>query len=495
MSLVGSGAFYRAIGSLVRVIAVLGTTILLVRMLDPSSYGVLALGFAAVGLTAAFTTLGLGPATTRSIAASIAEGDAEAVQGVFRGLEAWVIASGTAGLLVLILLVMVTQPQFTPAERLIVGAGMGGMLFGRNAAVAVEALARGASQLRWMEVPTVFGGVLQLGSIAALFASGSGSVEHVAIALGAVGASTALVSLWVARHIDLAATRSPRRYGRAAVKLARMAGPYAVAGIAGIAAADLGIIVLGFTGSNAEVGTYEPVLRTIGRVLALVPLLFVVAFVPAATTLFTRGELRAYANLYLSVSKFSFVVTLPAVLAFAIAPTALFEAIFGAGFAVSSEIVWLVLIAAVVELAFGFNRGALIAAGDRQLLLRASMVSLTIVVALVAVLIPLLGAKGAALSAVGSSIALNASMTWALHKSTGVHPFHRNQVLVVITSPIALVIGLVIQSIFGHDTLSVALFATFLSWLAWVVGLYMLTAVRLEDALQLLPRRWFSRSS
>jgi O-antigen/teichoic acid export membrane protein len=488
MSLVGAGALFRGIGSLFRTVSVVGSTVMLVRMLDRSSYGLFALGFAAVGLVAAFTTLGLGPATTRTLAADLAQGESDEADTVVRGLEAWTIAGGVFGLSVLVILVVLTQSQLPLVQRLIVGFGMGGMLFGRNAAVAAEALARGFSRVSWMEVPNAIGSALQFGLLAALFFSGGGTVISVALTFGLVGVCTVTISAWVALHIGVRKRGPSRSYRASATHLAKLAAPYALAGMAGLVAVNLDILVLGLTHSNSAVGSYEPAMRTIGRVIALVPLLLVVAFIPAATTLFTRGHHRAYADLYLAASKLSFIVTLPLILLLAIFPATILGAVFGAGFQVQPKIVWILLAGSAVELAFGLNRSALIASGDRRRLLHASYWSLATGILLAGVLIPLFGAFGAALAAFGSAAALNMTMSWALYKSTGAHPFHRDFMIVVLTSPAPLALGLVFRSTLGANNVSTAALVAAGSWTIWIVVLRLLSAVRLSDARQLLPR-------
>ncbi len=94
----------------------------------------------------------------------------------------------------------------------------------------------------------------------------------------------------------------------------RIAVPFAIAGAVGLAAFNLIILVLGLTHSSSVVGAYEPVATTVGRAMALIPLSFAVAFIPAATTLFAQGHKTAYETLYMSVSKLMFVATFPAVI-------------------------------------------------------------------------------------------------------------------------------------------------------------------------------------
>jgi O-antigen/teichoic acid export membrane protein len=489
MALVGAGAFYRGVGAVFRVVTVLGTTVLLVRLLDPASYGLVALGFAAVGIASVLTTLGLGPATTRTLAAHVAAGEEEALAEVVNGLKAWVVLGALVGLVALVALVEVTQPQLTFAQGLITGVGLGTMLLGRNAAIATEALARGFGRMTLMELPNVLGSVVQLSLIIVLFAFDVDDIVTVAVALGAAGAVTVGISMIVAARIWEPEARQPRGYRSSAIRLARLAAPYALAGVAGVIALNLDILFLGLFGSDEEVAAFEPVVRVVGRVLSLIPLLLGTAFIVAATTLITQRHDEDFERLYLTVSKLSFVLTFPAVILIAIAPTVILRTLFGTEFPVSVEVVWLVLAAGSLDLAFGLNRGALVATGARRALVRASSVTLVTATILALALIAWFGAEGAAVAILASTLVLNLSMSWALYRSSGVHPFHRELVLVIVTAPLALgMAAFGAHALFDHESLWAVLLATGVSWAVWVLFLRVFSVLHATDALALFDR-------
>ena len=230
-SLVGTGAAVRAVSALAVGGSLLATTAVLVRMLGPACYGVLAFGLAAVGLASALTGLGLGPAVTRTVAECVAVGDRAGSASVARGLEAWVAAGGMVGVVGISGLMAVTQSQLTLDQGLTIGIGLGLLLLGKTAAAAAHAFALGSGRLVLMDIPTLFANLLQLLTAVMLLVLGVRSLTAVAAAFGAVGVLTVGLSLWATWRITGRGVGRPRHYTASVVRLARLSAPYAISGV------------------------------------------------------------------------------------------------------------------------------------------------------------------------------------------------------------------------------------------------------------------------
>ena len=485
-SLVGTGAAVRAVSALALGGSMLATTAVLVRMLGPASYGALAFGLAAVGLASAFTSLGLGPAVTRTVAEYVAAGDRSGSASVARGLEAWVAAGGMVGIVGISALMAATQDQLTMDQRLTIGIGLGLLLLGKTAAAAAHAFALGSGRLVLMDIPALFANLLQLLTTLTLLVLGVRSLTAVAAAFGAVGILTVGFSLWATWRIIGRGVGRPRRYSASVVRLARLSAPYAISGVMIQVITYFDVLVLGLTQPSRVVGTYEPVVVGVGRITAFVSVLMLVAFLPAATSLITRNYMESFAELYGVVSKFRFVVSWPLVVVLAIAPVEVCSLLFGDGFQASPTVVRVLLVGYVVDLILGLNGQGLVASGERRKVALASLWPLASMVLLSCLLIPPLGALGAALATAGSVVVLNVAMSWALRSATGVGPLNRDLSLVVLTSPVVLGLALMVRSAIGASLLGSAI-ATASGWLVWVGILRLLSALRLRDVLKLLP--------
>ena len=224
----------------------------------------------------------------------------------------------------------------------------------------------------------------------------------------------------------------------------------------------------------------------VGRITAFVSVLMLVAFLPAATSLISRNYMDSFAELYGVVSKVRYVVSWPLVVVLAIAPAEVFSLLFGIGFQTPPTVVRVLLVGYVVDLILGLNGQALVASGERRKVALASLWPLASMVLLSCLLIPPLGALGAALATAGSVVVLNVAMSWALRSATGVGPLNRDLSLVVLTSPVVLGIALGVRSAIGPSLLESAI-ATASGWLVWVGILRLLSALRLRDVLKLLP--------
>ena len=309
-SQVGAGAAVRVVSSVVLAGSLLATTAVLVRMLDPSSYGVLAFGLPP------WACLGVHQPGTRTSSDEDRGGarchrDRAASASVARGVEAWVVAGGLIGALAIVVLVG-NAKQLPPDERLIIGAGLGMLLLGRNAAAAAAAFALGSGRLVLMDIPTLFANILQL--VSAVDLAGSRCAKR-------RSRFRRLRGGWVAHSLVVSVddpsglSATPRRATRLH-RLGRAPGPHRRTLRSGRGhdqdvVAQFDVFVLGLTYPSSVVGAYEPVVLGVARMTAFVPVLLMVSYLPAATSLFAGGYRQAYVELYVVVAKVRYVISWP----------------------------------------------------------------------------------------------------------------------------------------------------------------------------------------
>ena len=488
LSLVGAGAGARAVSTVMAAVAAFLTAALLVRLLGTSLYGALAFGMSIVGLAGALI-LGFGVAISRTLAASLALGELDAAQDVTRGASAVAAVVGVVGFVIVLLAVILTQNQLGQAQALVLGLGLGVLLAGRTAAFSAGAVARGFGRVVLMELPALAGVLFQLGAAVILALMGMASAEAIGAAYCLVGLCVIFISLATSSRVLSGVTEALRPGKAAAVNLLHTAAPFIVAGVAVKLIASFDVFVLGIVHPGEQVGAYAPTLTLIEGLAMLTPMLLMALFVTAASQLVVSGDVDGFARLYLVVSKVSLLIAMPAFLLIAAAPTRVLQAVFGDQFPASSSVTWVLLAGFFVNVALGVNAQALIASGERWRLARAFIWPIVAMVVTSLVLIPWFSALGAATATTIAVVVLNASMSWTLYRATGVHPFHRDMILVVVTSPFVVAGAIILDRAIGEDVWTAAV-ATLLAWCAWLVTLRLMGAFRFAELRGFVPTRY-----
>jgi len=491
MRLVGGGAAIRTISTLLMVFSALVTTALAVRLLSPTGYGSLAFALAGVTLCAGLARLGLGLATTREVAANDSAGARASVLEVVRGASTLTLAWGVIGALAIATLVLMTQGALSTTERAVLGVGMGILLIGRNSSLMSFSVARGLGVVRWMEVPNIILSLGTLLTVTALFSLGIRRLDGIAIAYGVAGVVGIGVSILTVRRV-VRLSWSPLRPSLAAAKrLLVTSGPYVLAGVATSAIAQFDVLVLGLTRPATEVATYEPVLRLTDRAVTLIPLTFLASFVPAATNLFVSREHLAFRTLYSTVSKYAFMLALPALLLLLAYPDSASRALYGGDFALDRRLIWLLLGGYIPHLALGLNLGALSATGNRRAISTAYAFSLVLMILSAVALIPWLGPIGAAAATGLTYLTLNVVASLWLYRTSGAHLLSRPLLLTWSSAVAPAVAALWLRSVLPDPSLTVAIALSLALWAGWVFLQFVLGTAKLHEIARLLP--WVSR--
>ena len=489
VALIGAGAGVRAATAIITSGLSLVTTILLVRILGATLYGALALGLSIVALSTAVNKTGFGVAATRTIAAHLAMDDRDSAIDTTRGLTTLVLIGGTIGSIVVVAVVVATQVQLAVSVRLAVALGLGLLLIGRDAAAAAGSAARGFSRVLLMELPALAEVLSKFAIVAGLFLIGMTQLSFAAAGLGVSGVIAIVVAVVVvARVPGEASARGLRPSFGALLRLFHIAIPYAMVGVAVKLVASFDVFILGATHPGAPVGAYAPVLTLLEASVMLAPMLLATLFVAAATELFTRADEEAFSKLYVTVSKVSILLAMPAFCLLSVSPTTVIQAIFGRDFPIDVNVVRILLVGFFVNVVFGVNTQALIASGGRWRLARALILPSITMLCTSLALIPPLGATGAAMATTISYIVFNLMMSWTLYRTAGVHPVHRDLALVVTTSPLVIVVAIGLEALIGGG-LIMAVASALIAWFAWVLLVRSIGAIRVAEVAAFLPGR------
>ena len=283
---------------------------------------------------------------------------------IARGAFAIIAVSGLAGVVALAALVVVALDDFSEQAQVALAAGLGLPLYGSNAVAVGGSVARGAGRVIRMELPLLSTTLCRLAAVLLLTALGIVEITWVALGYGIA----ALVGIALAVLTTSSIVGRARRFllpdlaaGRAVFGEAL---PFAVVGIAAVALSRFDVVILGLSGTDTEVGAYEPVLRIVEQIMLIVPLLFVAQYLPVATRVHAGGDVDGFRELYLALSKLAYVLAFPGVLILAAFPESVIETLYGADFPFDPLVVRLLLVGFVVNLCFGLNASALGSVGN-----------------------------------------------------------------------------------------------------------------------------------
>jgi O-antigen/teichoic acid export membrane protein len=464
-------------------------TILATRLLGPTLYGSLALGLSVVGLVGVVSRLGLGMAVARTVAAQRVGGDAKGVVATAQSAFSLVGLTSIFAIVVVVVLIYSGQSSLAGQTRLILGLGLGALLLAKNTAGAAGSLNQGLGRMVLMEVPNLSLVLLQLLAVVVLWTIHVADLRGIAIGYGLAGVAVIFGSAELSRRAVSSTWRLFRPAPRAAVRLIRMATPYAVAAVATQVIAQFDILVLGFAHSSSVVGVYEPTLRLTDRFLLILPGLVIAPYVPASTRLFLEGEAQTFKGLYIDISKLIYIFSFPLMFALAAFPRAILHTFFGGAFASHPYLVWILLVGYGFNLAFGLNAETLIAAGERRLLAAVYGAAFVAMVGLALGLIPPFGAVGAAFATSTSYVVLNIGMGWALFRRTRVHPFRLDMVLVLLSSLGLFGLAPLFRSLGLQQHLVGACLVIAVVWGLWVALLMAIGTLRPVEVLRLIPYR------
>lgn len=491
VSLVGAGFLVRLGADTIGVLAAATTIALAVRLLGPSEYGTLALMLAVVDVVTALGRAGFGLGTAQTVAAGHADLDTLRTAG--RGSMTLAIVTGLLSGLVVAAFAVFGPVAADATTRLVVGVGLALLLAGNNYSWGVYSVARGLGRIGLMEVVALVIPVAQLAVLIVLFVADVPSLRLVAGGFGIAGLVGAAASAWILRALLPGVAGLYRPSAQAARTMLLIGLPFATAGVVAQLMSQFDVVMLGVFHSKADVAVYQPTLKLTDGMLQLVPYLLVGAYLPAATRLFHRGNRGGFRELYVTTTKLGYILSFPAVIALCAFPEVLLRALYGAGFPIHVNLVWILLVGYVTNLILGTNTFALISAGDRRAIVIVNLAGVVTMVVTALVLIPPLGPTGGALATSCSYVIWNAAASTALFRSTGVHPLRADFVVALATSAGVLAAAVAVRKLAAPGSLPAVATWTLVLWGAWVGALVALRALRGSEMRPLVV--WGQRSA
>ena len=457
------GSSMLLVGRLISLALNFATQVLIARHLGQTEFGAFALAFAIAGLGQVAITLGLHRSVTRFLTADLERGDDPRLVGTILLNVVVIVGLGAA----LIALVVIAQQAIVANGGLDPAAT--GLLLILILLAPIDALddllislyaifdsPRAIFMRRFVLAP-----VLRL-VVAALVVLADGGA--MTLAIGYVAAGVFGLALYGALFVQMLGRRGVigrMRDQRPVIPAREVIGasvPLLSTDAVWLLINTFPIFVLTAASGLDEVAAYQ-VVRPAAALNLLVATSFYVLYMPVATRLAERGDLTAANELYWRTTIWVAVLTFPIfAVTFALGqPLADFA--FGERYGSSGLYLSILSVGYMVHAALGFNSTTLVAFGRHRAVAIVNGSSAVVSVVCALLLIPPLGALGAALAASSTLLVQNALLQIALHRQVGISLVHRDAVPVYATIAVAAVLLLAIETYLSLGLWTLALVA------------------------------------
>ncbi|MFB6131409.1 MAG: flippase [Salinigranum sp.] len=197
-------------------------------------------------------------------------------------------------------------------------------------------------------------------------------------------------------------------------------------------------LMLGYFRSSNEVGLYNAA-YPLANSLFLFVSAFGYLYLPQASRLDAEGRRQDVTDIYQVITKWGYVVTFPAFLAFIVFPKDIITMFFGADYTSGGIALALLSFGFFTSAALGRNRSTLSAFGYTTYILAADIVTIVTNVVLNLALIPAYGFVGAAVASTAAYIARNVIVSMFLYVKFDISPFSRATVRTYAVLPAVLI--------------------------------------------------------
>jgi len=424
------GGLVLFVGSTLAKVAGFLRQFIIIRMLTPEQYGLIALGLAFMNVLAGLGNLGLYQGSQRFIAYHDAREEYGEVKGTIYTTLKIVSLSGAFIFLVLFLssgsiAEFLSKPDFKVVlmiyccmipVHMLTSIMVSFFLGFRRAdtAVTVNDFAFGFTSVLFIYLALLV----------------KRSLYSPVVALGLSSLVVLLLALFFYRRII-----SPKLRGREPARVAgillRFSLPLFFTGVSYIILNNTDTFMIGYFMPSDSVGFYNAAFL----LMQLVPIFLTslgVMFMPVITGMVARDAREGARNLYQAVTRWLFVLTLPLFLTFFMFPSQVLSLVFSTPYSTAATALAVLVGAEFFHTFLGPNEQALIAFGETKLLLVSWSAAAVSNIIMNYFFIPRWGISGAAIATGASLVILNFINSTFLYVKHGVHPFGRKYVVPVV---------------------------------------------------------------
>lgn len=413
-----SSAGLVVVGAIVSSLALLVERIIVGRLLAVDAYGDVSIGIALLSIGVTLSLVGFSQGVPRYMARYDSRIDQ---RGVW--LTGLAIAGGTALVVTAILYVNagtvaalffedVASEQmirlFVLAIPLVVGLEIG-----------IGAIRGLENTVYKLLVQDLIYPIVRIGLLVLLLGVGFELTAPAYAYLAAAGGSMLLAHVFLGRLIPLVG-----RFRTAARDLLTFSAPLVLATIFASLLTKVDTFMLGYFRTSFEVGLYNAAYPLAQGMLVVLGA-FGFLYLPLASRLDADGERAEVDAIYKVTTKWIYIVTFPAMLAFVAFPADVLEIFFGADYRPGALALVILSLGFFTNAAYGRNRETLSALGYPRYILAGNLLALAVNVVLNLLLIPRYGIAGAAVTSALSFLLFNVLVYLILDRKFGISPFSR----------------------------------------------------------------------
>jgi len=400
-------------GSLGALLGSVVARVLMARALAPAELGVLVLAITVATALGGVASLGLGAAGARRVADLGADRRRTAPRAAARTAVAIGAAGGVLAGGALLLLAPRLAEAIADGREAAALAGalraVGPIALALPVGLAAVGISRGFGRTAGRSlIRDGGGGAARAAAVAAAIGLGAGLLGIATAFALAVVAAEGLFLLWCARQGWLRPPAGEPPSGDAGprwdARLVRGIGPFAHLEVLYQAYLWLDLLVLGLLAPAAAVG-YFAIARSVARSLGILLRSPVHTYLPTAAAAARRGDAEAFTALYRHTRLVALAFLWVPLGVCLLVPEVPILLLVGPEYAPAAELLRLLGVAVLLEGLGAFMDQSLIARGAERAVARLQTAALALCLALLALLVPRLGAPGAALALVGTEAA------------------------------------------------------------------------------------------
>lgn len=409
----------------------------IIKMLSPEQYGIIAIGIAIFGISTTLSRLGLPQGTQRFIAYYLYAGDEQRVKGTIKASTLMVSISSLVIMSIIVIFSGSISALFSIPELKYVLIVFGLAVPFATVINIIASIFLGF-HLSWVK--------------ASLEDIGTGFIGLVLIILSLLlwgGLYSPVIALLVAFIIVfLASIITYLKFIPLRIKEARAASlykslllfslPLYLNSILFLIMGNLDTLLIGYYLTPEMVGYYNAAFLLMQFIpIFLNSLSFI--YMPIVASLVAKGQFDDITALYQNITKWLFVLSFPLFLTFFMFPSNALVLLFGKEYEAASTALMILALGEFVHTFFGLNEHSLIAYAKPRVTLFSSIIATTTNVILNITLIPLYGINGAAISVAVALALVNICNSSYLLFKLKLHPFSKKY-----SVPVAILIALAV---------------------------------------------------
>ena len=393
--------------------------VIIVRTISPLEWDAFSFALALVGVVAAVGTLGLPSAVARSLPYAATDAERRSI------VKGSLLVGGLAAVVASLALWLASPWISTLAPDLGPALQVFPIAAGTSVAMSlIAAIFQGYEDVtpNALFVQIVTPALFVVFLVAVLLAHPKGlAYESAVLAYVAANiASLGLTVVYALRRLPLLLSAGPTAPG-ALGHLMRFAAPLFLVSLAGTLSGSGDTLVLGVL-HPGDVGTYSASL-TLARLLQIGVGAASYIFLPVAARFLREKQTSAVAVVYVTVTKWMILFSLPLLLLFLFAPGRSLDFVYGATYSVTVLPLQITVVGAFLTTVFGPAGNAQVAFAQTRLLAVNSVASVLVDLALAFVLVPEYGMTGAAIAWAAATVTSTGLSLVELAVITSVHPF------------------------------------------------------------------------